>query len=150
MSSGQISIAHHETIKNSPFRVTFGAEPQIGLGSAIVPQEMIGNIQTEEDLENILNTDGEEEDECIKDGEVIEEPVEDSGRMCEVPSESFIEVCEAGAVTHLLKEFMPGDNVAGRRCLFEAHAPPTNLVTGNCVVLANKGECPACNLARNS
>ena len=27
----QINIAHHETIKNSPFRVTFGAEPQIGL-----------------------------------------------------------------------------------------------------------------------
>ena len=35
---------------------------------------------------------------------------------------------------------------------FEAHAPPTNMGTGSCVVLAKYGGCPngACSLARNA
>ena len=49
--------------------------------------------------------------------------------MCEVPSESFIQVCEAAAVTHLLKEFMPGDNATIRVPEFDrGPTDPKNLI----------------------
>ena len=50
----QINISHHETIRTTPFKVTFGQNPKIGLSSTIIPPAMIDTICTEEDLDEVL------------------------------------------------------------------------------------------------
>ena len=52
----QINISHHETTGVSPFKVTFGQDPQVGLGTSILPSAALCNISTEEDLETYLET----------------------------------------------------------------------------------------------
>ncbi|XP_076049272.1 uncharacterized protein LOC143029946 [Oratosquilla oratoria] len=47
----QVNISHHETTGHSPFKVTFGQDPQVGLGSSILSSTALCNIFTEEDLE---------------------------------------------------------------------------------------------------
>ena len=83
--------------------------------------------------------------------------------LCEVPSESFIQVREAAAVgqetaalrmkrraTHLLKEFMPGDNATIRVPEFDrGPTDPKNLI----VVILEKFEdtlsiCRICTLGK--
>ena len=50
----QINISHHETIRTTPFKVTFGQDPKIGLSSTIIPPAVIDIICTEEDLDEVL------------------------------------------------------------------------------------------------
>ena len=51
----QINISRHETISHSPFKVTFGQEPQVGLGSSVLPSDILCEISTEEELEAFLD-----------------------------------------------------------------------------------------------
>ncbi|XP_076039096.1 KRAB-A domain-containing protein 2-like [Oratosquilla oratoria] len=56
----QVNISHHETTGHSPFKVTFGKDPQVGLGSSILPSTALCNIFTEEDLESFLESETEQ------------------------------------------------------------------------------------------
>ncbi|XP_076045792.1 KRAB-A domain-containing protein 2-like [Oratosquilla oratoria] len=53
----QVNISHHETTGHSPFKITFGQDPQVGLGSSILPSTVLCNIFTEEDLESFLESE---------------------------------------------------------------------------------------------
>ncbi|XP_068221380.1 uncharacterized protein [Palaemon carinicauda] len=58
----QINISRHETTGHSPFKVTFGQEPQVGLGSSLLPRSALNEIVTEEGLETFVeNKEGDED-----------------------------------------------------------------------------------------
>ncbi|XP_068247956.1 uncharacterized protein [Palaemon carinicauda] len=58
----QINISRHETTGHSPFKVTFGQEPKVGLGSSVLPRSALNEIPTEEDLETFVeNKEGDED-----------------------------------------------------------------------------------------
>ena len=48
-------ILEQMTVKSSPFKVTFGEEPKIGLVSTIVPASLFHITHTEEDLKMTLD-----------------------------------------------------------------------------------------------
>jgi hypothetical protein len=50
----QINISSRETTGQSPFKVTFGQDPQVGLGSSILPHNALCIIATEEELDTFL------------------------------------------------------------------------------------------------
>ena len=58
----QINISRHETTGHSPFKVTFGQEPQVGLGSSVLPRSALNEIATEEDLETFVENEEGDED----------------------------------------------------------------------------------------
>ncbi|XP_068245462.1 uncharacterized protein [Palaemon carinicauda] len=58
----QINISRHETRGHSPFKVTFGQEPQVGLGSSVLPRSPLNEIATEEDLETFVENEEGDED----------------------------------------------------------------------------------------
>ncbi|XP_063865374.1 KRAB-A domain-containing protein 2-like [Scylla paramamosain] len=65
----QVNISQHETTGHSPFKVTFGLDPQVGLASSIVPSTAFCNIFTEEDLESFLEAETEAEAETGAEAE---------------------------------------------------------------------------------
>ena len=65
----QVNISQHETTGHSPFKVTFGQDPQVGLASSIVPSTAFCNIFTEEDLESFLEAETEAEAETGAEAE---------------------------------------------------------------------------------
>ncbi|KAL8578594.1 hypothetical protein ACOMHN_015050 [Nucella lapillus] len=54
----QINISEHETIRQSPFKVTFGEDPKVGLASTVVPRAMFGDVHTEEELDFLCENRG--------------------------------------------------------------------------------------------
>ncbi|CAC5421894.1 SCAN domain-containing protein 3,KRAB-A domain-containing protein 2 [Mytilus coruscus] len=42
--------SHHSGINRSPYKAMFGCDAKIGLSSSSLPQEILGSLQTEEDL----------------------------------------------------------------------------------------------------
>ncbi|XP_068222202.1 uncharacterized protein [Palaemon carinicauda] len=44
------------------FKVTFGQEPQVGLGSSVLPRSALNEIATEEDLETFVENEEGNED----------------------------------------------------------------------------------------
>ncbi|XP_068237204.1 KRAB-A domain-containing protein 2-like [Palaemon carinicauda] len=58
----QINISRHETTGHSPFKVTFGQEPQVGLGSSVLLRSALNEIATEEDLETFVEKEEGDED----------------------------------------------------------------------------------------
>ncbi|GFS16687.1 KRAB-A domain-containing protein 2 [Elysia marginata] len=50
----QVNVSRHETTGHSPFKVTFGQDPQVGLGSSVLPKNALCEITTEEELETFL------------------------------------------------------------------------------------------------
>jgi hypothetical protein len=50
---------HHRVIDQPPYKALFGADPQIGLSSSSIPKELLPQLETEEDLEQILADAGE-------------------------------------------------------------------------------------------
>ncbi|KRZ74726.1 KRAB-A domain-containing protein 2 [Trichinella papuae] len=44
----QINVSVHETTGQSPFKVTFGEEPRIGLESYVLPKSLVDAAKTEE------------------------------------------------------------------------------------------------------
>jgi hypothetical protein len=51
--------SHHRVIDQPPYKALFGADPQIGLSSSSIPKELLPQLETEEDLEQILADAGE-------------------------------------------------------------------------------------------
>lgn len=110
----QINISHHLTVKNSPFKVTFGEEPKVGLGSTIIPSNVIKAIRTEEELEAVIarSEEGFEEEGTAPEKEDAASEVEEES----VPEPNFVEIRQKAAegqeaaatrmkrrATHLLK-----------------------------------------------
>ncbi|KAJ8935406.1 hypothetical protein NQ314_012825 [Rhamnusium bicolor] len=66
--------AFHSGIKRSPYEAMFGTKVKIGLSDFILPAEHINQLTTEEDLENVLDTkkngNDESPDRQIDDGDV--------------------------------------------------------------------------------
>ena len=56
----KVNISIHETTGNSPFATTFGHEPTVGLRSTGLPEEIIQQIQTEEDLDSLFDENEDE------------------------------------------------------------------------------------------
>jgi hypothetical protein len=54
----QKNRSHHRVINQPPYKVLFGADPKFGLSSSI-PKELLPQLETEEDLEQILVDAGE-------------------------------------------------------------------------------------------
>ena len=46
-------------IDQPPYKALFGADPKIGLSSSSIPKELLPQLETEEDLEQILADAGE-------------------------------------------------------------------------------------------
>ena len=55
----QKNRSHHRVIDQPPYKALLGADPTIGLSSTSIPKELIPQIETEEDLEQILADAGE-------------------------------------------------------------------------------------------
>ncbi|XP_068240208.1 uncharacterized protein [Palaemon carinicauda] len=58
----QINISRHETTGHSPFKVTFGQESQVGLGSSVLPRSALKEIANEKDLETFAVKEEGDED----------------------------------------------------------------------------------------
>ncbi|KRZ65334.1 KRAB-A domain-containing protein 2, partial [Trichinella papuae] len=52
----QINVSVHETTGHSPFKVTFGEEPRIGLESYVLPKSLVEAAETEEEIEEFLTS----------------------------------------------------------------------------------------------
>ncbi|KRY56522.1 Phosphatidylinositol 4-kinase alpha [Trichinella britovi] len=52
----QINVSVHETTGQSPFKVTFGEEPRIGLESYVLPKSLVDAAKTEEEIEEFLTS----------------------------------------------------------------------------------------------
>ncbi|XP_068234227.1 KRAB-A domain-containing protein 2-like [Palaemon carinicauda] len=97
----QINISRHETTGHSQFKVTFGHEPQVGLGSSVLPRSAFNEIDTKEDLETFVeNEEGDEDagDEDALTGATTEvESDEDAvtGATAETQTGCFQEIRDA-------------------------------------------------------
>ncbi|KRY51575.1 hypothetical protein T03_10435, partial [Trichinella britovi] len=59
----------HETTGQSPFKVTFGEEPRIGLESYVLPKSLVDAAKTEEEIEEFLTSqEANDEDSLNRDG----------------------------------------------------------------------------------
>ncbi|KRZ85015.1 hypothetical protein T08_3103 [Trichinella sp. T8] len=57
----------HETTVQSPFKMTFGEEPQIGLESYVLPKSLVGAAKTEEEIEEFLTSQEANDEETRKE-----------------------------------------------------------------------------------
>ena len=48
--------AYHEGIRCSPYEAMFGVPMKMGIASSVVPRDLVDNVNTEDDLEAMLNT----------------------------------------------------------------------------------------------
>jgi len=55
----QKTRSHHRAIDQPPYIALFGADPNNGLSSSSIPKELLPQLETEEDLEQILADAGE-------------------------------------------------------------------------------------------
>ncbi|KRZ84986.1 KRAB-A domain-containing protein 2 [Trichinella sp. T8] len=70
----QINVSVHETTGQSPFKVTFGEEPRIGLESYVLPKSLVDAAKTEEEIEEFLTShEANDEDSLNRDGKNYEE-----------------------------------------------------------------------------
>ncbi|KAK9685750.1 hypothetical protein QE152_g37704 [Popillia japonica] len=53
----QKNASLHHIIGRTPYRAVFGSDPRVGLKSTNLPESVIKQLRTEEDLENIYNKD---------------------------------------------------------------------------------------------
>lgn len=53
----QKNASLHRIIGRTPYRAVFGSDPRVGLKSTNLPESVIKQLRTEEDLENIYNKD---------------------------------------------------------------------------------------------
>ncbi|KAF0755233.1 KRAB-A domain-containing protein 2-like [Aphis craccivora] len=73
------NCSKHRIINRSPYKALFGSEPKIGLSSKHLPNIILQSITTEEDLNELINTevsdevDSDEEEDSEKDDEKINE-----------------------------------------------------------------------------
>nr|XP_022912037.1 KRAB-A domain-containing protein 2-like [Onthophagus taurus] len=74
--------AHHAGIKRSPYKAMFGCEVKVGLKSSLFPSEVIDNISTEEELEELLRKQEECEQSIDDDTQSGEEMA--LSNMCEM------------------------------------------------------------------
>ncbi|KRY95849.1 KRAB-A domain-containing protein 2, partial [Trichinella zimbabwensis] len=59
----QINVSVHETTGQSPFKVTFGEEPRIGLESYVLLKSLVEAAETEEEIEEFLTSQEDNDEE---------------------------------------------------------------------------------------
>ncbi|KRZ47643.1 KRAB-A domain-containing protein 2 [Trichinella nativa] len=92
----QINVSVHETTGQSPFKVTFGEEPRIGLESYILPKSLVDAAKTEELIEEFLTShEANNEDSLNRDGKNYDE--NESSIMKHLP-ETFIKARKEAAL----------------------------------------------------
>lgn len=62
----QKNSSFHRVIGRTPYRALFGCDPKVGLKSTSLPNDLINNIATEEELEELANLEGNEEQEKLE------------------------------------------------------------------------------------
>ncbi|KRX38101.1 hypothetical protein T05_16043 [Trichinella murrelli] len=91
----QINVSIHETTGQSPFKVTFGEEPRIGLESYLLPKSLVDAAKTEEEIEEFLTShEANDEESLNRDGKNYEE--NESNIMKHFP-ETFIKARKEAA-----------------------------------------------------
>jgi hypothetical protein len=67
----QKNRSHHRVIDQPPYKAVFGVDPNNGLSSSSIPKELLPQLETEEDLEQILADagDGDTTDDTTDDDE---------------------------------------------------------------------------------
>lgn len=68
--------AYHEGIKCSPYEAMFGSQMKIGIATSAIPKDMIGLLKSVEDLENLLHSQKNTEQNIIVEN-IIEQDKED-------------------------------------------------------------------------
>ncbi|KRZ59077.1 KRAB-A domain-containing protein 2 [Trichinella nativa] len=92
----QINVSVHETTGQSPFKVTFGEEPRIGLESYVLPKSLVDAAKTEEEIEEFLTShEANNEDSLNRDGKNYDE--NESSIMKHLP-ETFIKARKEAAL----------------------------------------------------
>ncbi|KRX82782.1 KRAB-A domain-containing protein 2 [Trichinella sp. T6] len=92
----QINVSVHETTGQSPFKVTFGEEPRIGLESYILPKSLVDAAKTEELIEEFFTShEANNEDSLNRDGKNYDE--NESSIMKHLP-ETFIKARKEAAL----------------------------------------------------
>ncbi|KRZ51589.1 KRAB-A domain-containing protein 2 [Trichinella nativa] len=92
----QINVSIHETTGQSPFKVTFGEEPRIGLESYVLPKSLVDAAKTEELIEEFLTShEANNEDSLNRDGKNYDE--NESSIMKHLP-ETFIKARKEAAL----------------------------------------------------
>ncbi|KRZ93013.1 KRAB-A domain-containing protein 2 [Trichinella sp. T8] len=92
----QINVSVHETTGQSPFKVTFGEEPRIGLESYVLPKSLVDAAKTEEEIEEFLTShEANDEDSLNRDGKNYDE--NESSIMKHLP-ETFIKARKEAAL----------------------------------------------------
>ncbi|KRZ48968.1 KRAB-A domain-containing protein 2 [Trichinella nativa] len=92
----QINVSIHETTGQSPFKVTFGEEPRIGLESYVLPKSLVDAAKTEEEIEEFLTShEANDEDSLNRDGKNYDE--NESSIMKHLP-ETFIKARKEAAL----------------------------------------------------
>ncbi|KRY47576.1 KRAB-A domain-containing protein 2 [Trichinella britovi] len=91
----QINVSVHETTGQSPFKVKFGEQPQIGLESYVLPKSLVAAAKTEEEIEEFLTSQETNDEESLnRDGKNYEE--NESNIMKHFP-ETFIKARKEAA-----------------------------------------------------
>lgn len=95
---------YHEDIGKSPFEAMFGCKVKVGLTSLSVPEKILEQLETEEDLEKLLNSHKEHDSSIVKEeAEIMIEDVMIKQEMCIVCEKSIISTysCdECGGTVH--------------------------------------------------
>ena len=61
ISQWRINTQHHQTIKDTPYHLTYGQHPRIGISNLPVSSEILANLVTEaqlQDMYSLMNVDG--------------------------------------------------------------------------------------------
>ncbi|KRY10164.1 KRAB-A domain-containing protein 2, partial [Trichinella patagoniensis] len=91
----QINVSIHETTGQSPFKVTFGEEPRIGLESYVLPKSLVAAAKTEEEIEEFLTSQEANDEESLnRDGKNYEE---NESNIMKHFSETFIKAQKEAA-----------------------------------------------------
>ncbi|KRX67544.1 hypothetical protein T09_12300 [Trichinella sp. T9] len=91
----QINVSIHETTGQSPFKVTFGEEPRIGLESYVLPKSLVDAAKTEEEIEEFLTShEANDEESLNSDGKNYEE---NESNIMKHFSETFIKAQKEAA-----------------------------------------------------
>lgn len=81
--------ALHSGIKMSPYKAMFGIEPRVGLRTSTLSEEVISNMRTEEDLEEVISPTSGNGESCVKESETVSGSLEPETSDSETEKETL-------------------------------------------------------------
>ncbi|XP_031334186.1 KRAB-A domain-containing protein 2-like [Photinus pyralis] len=106
----QKNISFHRTIGRSPYKALLGSDPKLGLTSSNIPLSLAKTIETEEELQEILNDRPAEAEELLNcenvsenvdnDGENEENDIENNENYTDNIETDVLSACVTDTVVH--------------------------------------------------